>query len=115
MKVYESISNASKDSGISQDMITKCCTGICQSGGKLENERVIWAYYNENKIYKYIPLSSHPNNKRIICVTTSKVFDSIKKASDFYNIGIASIGDCCRGRRKSGGKINGEKAIWKYI
>lgn len=36
------------------------------------------------------------NNKKVICLNTNEVFDSIKSAANKYNISSASISRCCR-------------------
>ena len=64
--------------------------------------------------------SSGSNNnraKKVICVTTGQVFNTIKEAQTFFNIkNHSGIVNCCQGKRKSAGKhpITGEKLIWEY-
>lgn len=55
------------------------------------------------------------NSRKVILLNTNETFNSIADAERKYNIRHQDIGKCCRGQRKSAGKINGEKAIWKYI
>lgn len=61
---------------------------------------------------------AHPNfgkgttNKSVICLNTLEVFKSIKDAQEKYS--IFAVSECCRGKRKSAGKINGERAKWMY-
>ena len=54
--------------------------------------------------------------KKIICLTTGEEFNSIKEASNIYNIEKTNISACCRGKVKSAGKhpVTGEKMIWKF-
>ena len=55
------------------------------------------------------------NSKKVICITTNKVFNSIKEAMEYYNI-KSDIGRCCRGEVESCGKLaNGVKLQWKYL
>ena len=59
-----------------------------------------------------------PSNNRIkvICMTTGEAFDSIKEAAIHYNILSSSkICDCCKGKRKSAGKLNHVPLQWKYL
>ena len=59
-----------------------------------------------------------PSNNRIkvICMTTGETFDSIKEAAIHYNILSSSkICDCCKGKRKHAGKLNGVLLQWKYV
>ena len=59
--------------------------------------------------------AAEANRKKVICLTTGKVFDSIQEASSFYGAAHQGISACCKGKVKSAGKLNGKKLIWKYI
>ena len=56
-------------------------------------------------------------SKKVICVTTGKIFKSIDEASKYYNIRGNHISACCKGKLQSCGKhpITGEKLVWKYL
>ena len=55
-------------------------------------------------------------SKKVICITTGKIFNSLKEAENYYNVGKSHISDCSRGTRKSAGKLpNGEPLKWKYV
>ena len=55
-------------------------------------------------------------SKKVICVTTGKKFDSMKEAGNHYNILPNTISLCCKGTRKSAGKLkDGTKLQWKYL
>ena len=59
---------------------------------------------------------NHPKSKPVFCVTTKMIFDNAVQAAEFYNIKHASnINACCAGVKKSCGKLNGTKLVWKYI
>lgn len=62
--------------------------------------------------------------RKIICITTGKIFDTIKEASEYYNVDRGFITACCVGYKmnkgekkiiKSAGKYNGRPLKWKYI
>lgn len=54
-------------------------------------------------------------SKKVICITTDKIFDSIKDASKLYNCNKSDISQCCKGNRKTCGKLSdGTKLQWKY-
>jgi len=59
-------------------------------------------------------LEKSNKSRWIILVNTGEEIKGIKTASLKYNINRGNIGQCCRGKRPFAGKINGEKAIWKY-
>ena len=54
------------------------------------------------------------NIKKVICITTGITFDSIKDASNHYNVSQGNISCCCIGTRKHAGKLDGIPLQWKY-
>ncbi|NRU52446.1 NUMOD4 domain-containing protein [Clostridium beijerinckii] len=53
---------------------------------------------------------------KVRCITTGKEFDSINQANIYYGIQAGSIARCCKGIRKSAGRLeDGTKLIWEYI
>lgn len=56
------------------------------------------------------------NSRRVICINTMKVFDTINEASTYYNVDKDAIQQCCSdaNKRKKAGEINGERMIWEY-
>jgi hypothetical protein len=56
------------------------------------------------------------NCKKVICITTDKMFNSVKEAAKFYEIDSSGLAKCCNGKYKTYGKLkNGAKLEWKYI
>lgn len=53
--------------------------------------------------------------QKVICVNTGEIFISIHDAFLKTGISKGSISECCKGKRKSAGKLNGEKLYWKFI
>ncbi len=61
-------------------------------------------------------IMNEANKRKIRCSTTGKEFDSVKEASEYYNISRPHISSCCKGKRKSCGKLpDGTKLQWEYI
>ena len=56
---------------------------------------------------------SEAKNKKVVCITTGEIFNSIKEAENYYYIG--GISKCCKGKLKSAGKLNGTKLQWKHL
>lgn len=58
----------------------------------------------------------NPSARKIICITTREIFNTIRVASGKYNVSCGNIVNCCKGKYKSAGKhpITGEKLIWRY-
>lgn len=60
--------------------------------------------------------ADNPTSKKVICLTTMEVFDSVTIASKYINRSVSHVTACCRGRKKSAGidPLTGEKLIWMY-
>ena len=56
---------------------------------------------------------SESQSKKVVCITTCKIFDSIKDAEKYYSCG--GISKCCRGKIKHAGRLNGIRLQWKYL
>lgn len=56
------------------------------------------------------------NRRKIVCLTTKEVFDSLEQAQKKYGCGT-TLSECCKGKRKSCGKhpITKEKLVWAYL
>lgn len=61
--------------------------------------------------------ANSPVKRPVICITTGETFDTITEGAAFYNIKTFNhITSCCRGKRKSCGKLpNGTKLQWAYL
>ena len=58
---------------------------------------------------------SEASSKKVICITTGKIFNSVTEASNYYNVARNTISFCCKKKLKSAGKLNGTKLQWKYV
>lgn len=53
--------------------------------------------------------------KKVICITTSEIFTTVKAAAEKYNRCSTSISNCCIGKSKTCGQLlDGTKLTWKY-
>lgn len=121
-EVFDSISIAAEHYGLSRKSVARCCSGVKKSGGLLNGERMVWAFYSDyaqmtdddirKKLYdsKY----NRTNTRKVCLVNTGEIFMSITYAGDKYGISYSPISACCSGKRKYAGKLNGEKLVWKY-
>lgn len=124
-KIFDSITEASRyyncsDSGISKNIYKKnnFCGKLCD-GTKLK-----WMdfeqYKNSTKQDVLSLLKDNKNDstykmKKVICLTTNKIFDCITDASVFYNCQRRNISACCLKKQKSCGKLqDGRKLTWMY-
>lgn len=58
----------------------------------------------------FAPDKIKTSNKRVMCVETGEVFESIKEANVKYGFNVANICACCKGRLKSANGFH-----WKYV
>ena len=59
---------------------------------------------------------SRAMSKKIICITTGLVFNSLTIGAKFYNINKGNLSLCCQGIRKYCGKLSdGTKLQWMYL
>lgn len=127
-EIFDSIAEAGKKYNVNASSIIASCKGKIQSAGKIECKKIRWMYYddytkltdeemeqilNEKSLKKNEPRIIY-NNRSIICLNTKEIFDSIGKASAKYNINKSTLSLCCNNKRKSAGKINGEKGQWMF-
>lgn len=73
--------------------------------------------YNEENLKRRMINNQMKNSKKVKCITTGEIFESITEASRKYNIDKSSISKVCKGKMKYRGKhpITKEALIWKYI
>ena len=71
---------------------------------------------NEKDVENFLNRCKNQHYKKVICLTTNKVFDTIKDAAREYNIkSPVGITHCCRGESEYSGKLyDGTKLKWKY-
>lgn len=67
------------------------------------------------KISEKVSGEKNPMAKKVICITTGKIFDCIKDAGYHYGISPDTISTCCKGKRKSSGVLNHVPLQWKYL
>ena len=126
-KVYDTITEAEKDTGIYFNSIKDACNGRNSFAGVNQiGLPILWMDYNryvelsEVEIEKYIKdMLKKSKLKPVICINTMEIFKTAVEASEVYKISKSSIIACCTGYRnaKSAGKhpISGEKMVWAYL
>lgn len=87
-------------------------------------EKNPWDYMSEEtkkekskKMSERMSGKNNPRTKAVICLTTKRIFLTVKEGAKYYKIkGDANISKCCKGELKSAGKLpNGTKLVWRYL
>ena len=59
-------------------------------------------------------MSESADKRTVICTTTGKIYESTHEAERQTGVSQQNICACCKEKRKSAGKLNGEKLVWMY-
>ena len=87
-------------------------------------EKNPWDYMSEEtkkekskKMSERMSGKNSPRAKSVICLTTKRIFLTVKEGAKYYKIkGDANVSKCCKGELKSAGKLpNGTKLVWRYL
>lgn len=97
-EIFNSIKEASKGVKKFADDISFCCRGIIKDVNGLH-----WKYADNNK-------KASSKKKKVICVETGEIYESITKAANGSSNLRAKISQCCKGERED---INGQH--WKFV
>ena len=79
-------------------------------GIKFSEERI--KKMTRNRTYHYG--ENHERAKKVICINTGEVFNSMIDAVNKYNLSYTTLVNCCKGRKKSCGKHPETKAALKW-
>lgn len=120
MEIYDTIVEASQQTGINKDYIQQCCSeksGL-QTAGYINGERGIWKYYDENQIYFYMPFKKKKCEyiNEVYCINKKESFKNATEAGRLYGINSSSISQCCNNKLLSAGKdvVTHEPLVWCY-
>lgn len=132
MQIYDSMVIASQETNANKDRICQCCRGNCKSAGKdkITGLNLKWMYYddylnskdilnireliNTANSVNYKDGRTKPINRKIMCINTGEIFSTAISASQSYNTDSSCILKCCKGERKSAGKLNGDSLHWAF-
>jgi len=112
-KVYDTILEASKDTGCSSEGIGNVC-----GNRKIKTHNLHWAYYDETKDMKYyhhllkvkLSIERPPLEKKVRCVETGKIYPSMRAVRDELGVQISVVSMCCNGKGKTAGGFHWEFA-----
>lgn len=118
---FDSIKDCSKQLNIPNSHITACCRKDqkCTTvNGKIYTFRYLKEDLSEeetNYLQNKVPTNTKFKAINSKTMKTIGIYNTIKEASLSLNVNSSYISQCCKGKRKTGGKINGIPIIWKYV
>ena len=103
-KIYKNAEEAAKENNLKKENITAACNGKLITCGGYH-----WKYYREKDYCKY-PAKNNECKRKVKCLDSNMIFDSITDAANYYGLNRKNIGSCCSGKRKSCGGLH-----WEYV
>lgn len=71
---------------------------------------------NKGKRHADFNGKNNPRAKSVICLTTKRIFFTVKEGAEYYGVSSSSsITRCCKGKLKYAGKYQGRKLVWRCI
>ena len=68
-----------------------------------------WVTPSENIRHSYDVLQNKSYSRKVMCIETGEVFDSLKAAAEMYSLQLPLIWKCCNGKQKKTGGFH-----WRY-
>lgn len=126
---FSCIKYAAESYGVQRCDISHNAQGKLRSAGQKNGERLVWAYKTDydsmskdeidSRLYMAHNWQKGKNcyrARRVNCITTGEVFDTIKDAASMYGVSFSVISAACRGKQKHAGKdkITGNPLTWCF-
>jgi len=103
--IYKSLSEAERQTGILLQAIYQCCILKNVTAGGFK-----WSYTNEIRFREANHKDKGKQNRRKVrCIETNIIYESLRDAERDTNICYQSIGSCCRGKLNHAGNLK-----WEY-
>ena len=115
-KIFSSMIEAGEYYGIGLKKVSSNCVGkIKYTGLEITGRKLQFSYYEEGKEYVLKELNHQNEKKKVRCITTGEIFNSMKEAGMKTGAPAASIAHVCKGRRKHAGTLpDGTKLKWEF-
>lgn len=123
-KVYRTLKEASLDTGVDPSAISRCYAGQRKSAGVIDGVPRFWILSTaDNELINKIKENYNDAIRKIICIETSRVFDSLDEVIAYCGLPVTSSN---RGRLKNilnnqtGASFGRDKELniklhWRYI
>lgn len=98
-EIYKNAKEASIKTGVKREAILKCCSHRGQNATK----NLHFCFYSDKD--KYL-IQNNKNESPVVCINTGKHYKTILDASLETGINQSHISGCCRGERKTAGKLS---------
>ena len=115
---FYSNADAARKYNLPSDNISSCCNNKSYSAGELNGEPLVWMNIkdykklSEDEICAILKKRSTTKRKKVICINTGEIFDSVRDASRKYH--SKNISACCLGKLNSAGELDGKKLHWMH-
>jgi hypothetical protein len=111
-EIFDSINDASEKYKIQHSAISNAAIGIYFTAGGLT-----WRFLDKelNIINPKLNKVHTTRCKKIRCITTNEIFDSLKDAENKYKITHCSISKAAKGVQFSSGKLDGIPLLWEFL
>lgn len=109
--IYKSITHAGSETNIGSSSIANACNGRCKTAGGYR-----WEFVDESlkdaasKYRKCMEQRKEGQKKKVRCIETGIIYNSITNASKDTNIPTVNISAVCNGRRKTTGGYH-----WEFV
>ena len=106
-KIYNSLADAEKATGIDKSSISKCCRGIMLHAGGFT-----WRYANIEIAKNYMKETCNRKDKTkksVICLNTGKIYQTVSEAAKDTNSDASNIIKVCKGKYKTTNNLK-----WSY-
>ena len=119
-KIYNSTKELAGEWNVPYEHIYKVCNKTNKGVRSLKGKHLLWhdeyLKMSEKDVKDYLEWCKDIRYKKVICLTTNKIFDNLTEAGNYYNCNKGVIGQCCKGKNKSAGKLkDGTKLKWMYL
>ena len=60
---------------------------------------------------------NHPRSKKVRCINTGQIFDTVTLAENWCNVSSGLVSSCCKGKRETAGRhpVTSEPLYWEYV
>ena len=120
-KVYDGAMELSKALELKNESNIYACCNRKHKYKSIKGKHLVWldeweSWNNKQKEeWKKWAFNSKTGKKKVICLETGVVYESIANAENITKINGSTISSCCIGRYKSAGKLeDGTKLHWMY-